>query len=120
MFACDECGFEAGCDHNAALNLARLAASSAVTACEARSGMSHKTRVKRASVKQEENTALLEAAQKCRFRISADISERCHRSCSPGSSHRPRDENTCGAGSVVAGVERGDAAADLFDDADAL
>jgi len=32
MFACDECGFEAGRDHNAALNLARLAAGSAATA----------------------------------------------------------------------------------------
>jgi len=62
-FACDDCGFEAGRDHNAALNLARLAASSAVTACgEARSGVARKSRVKRASVKQEENTALPEAA----------------------------------------------------------
>jgi len=62
-FTCDDCGFEAGRDHNAALNLARLAASSAVTACgEARSGAVRKSRVKRASVKQEENTALLEAA----------------------------------------------------------
>jgi putative transposase len=58
-FCCDDCGFEAGRDVNAALNLARLAASSAVTACGAeRSGMSRKARVKRAAVKQEENTAL--------------------------------------------------------------
>jgi putative transposase len=61
-FCCDDCGFEAGRDVNAALNLARLAASSAVTACrEARSGMSRKARVKRASTKQEENTAFYEA-----------------------------------------------------------
>jgi hypothetical protein len=41
----------------------RLAASSAVTACrEACSGAARKSRVKRASVKQEENTALREAA----------------------------------------------------------
>jgi putative transposase len=32
-FNCDDCGFEAGRDVNAAPNLARLAASSAVTAC---------------------------------------------------------------------------------------
>ena len=59
MFACDDCSFEAGRDHNAALNLASIAASSAVTACgETRSGPVRKSRVKRASVKQEENTAL--------------------------------------------------------------
>lgn len=59
MFGCDDCGFEAGRDHNAALNLASIAASSAVTACgETRSGPVRKSRVKRASVKQEENTAL--------------------------------------------------------------
>jgi putative transposase len=63
VFRCTDCGFEAGRDHNTALNLARLAASSAVTACgEARSGAARKSRVKRASVKQEENTALPEAA----------------------------------------------------------
>jgi putative transposase len=62
-FACDDCGFEAGRDHNAALNLARLAASSAVTACgELRCGAARKSLVKRALVKQEENTALFEAA----------------------------------------------------------
>lgn len=62
-FRCTDCGFEAGRDHNAALNLAGMAASSAVSACgEARSGVGRKARVKRASVKQEENTALLEAA----------------------------------------------------------
>lgn len=55
IFACDDCGFEAPRDHNAALNLAHLAASSAVTACgEERSGAARKSRVKRASMKQEE------------------------------------------------------------------
>jgi len=40
-----------------------MAASSAMSACgEARSGVVRKVRVKRASVKQEENTVLLEAA----------------------------------------------------------
>jgi putative transposase len=65
MFRCTDCGFEAGRDHNAALNLAGLAASSAVSACgEARSGPVRKSRVKRASVKQEGNDdgALKEAA----------------------------------------------------------
>lgn len=53
-FTCDDCGFETGRDHNAALNLAREAASSAVTACgELRSGSVRKPRVKRGSVKQE-------------------------------------------------------------------
>jgi len=62
-FRCDDCGFEAGRDHNAALNLARIAASSAVTACEgSRSGVGRKARVKRLPVKQEEKTAVLEAA----------------------------------------------------------
>ena len=56
-------GFEAGRDHNAALNLARIAASSAVTACrEERSGVGRKARVKRSSMKQEEKTAVSEAA----------------------------------------------------------
>jgi putative transposase len=56
-FRCDDCGFEAGRDVNAALNLARIAASSAVTACgENRSGPARKSRVKRSPVKQEENT----------------------------------------------------------------
>lgn len=55
MFTCDDCGFEESRDVNAALNLARLAASSAVSACgEERSGPVRKNRVKRASVKQEE------------------------------------------------------------------
>jgi putative transposase len=59
IFRCTDCGFEAGRDVNAALNLAGRAASSAVTACgETRSGPVRKSRVKRASVKQEENTAL--------------------------------------------------------------
>jgi putative transposase len=56
-FACDDCDFEARRDVNAALNLARLAASSAVTACgETRSGAVRKSRVKRASTKQEEKS----------------------------------------------------------------
>jgi putative transposase len=55
-FRCEDCGFEAGRDINAALNLAGMAASSAVTACgEARSGAARKSRVKRASAKQEGN-----------------------------------------------------------------
>lgn len=54
-FRCDECGFEADRDMNAALNLAGHAASLAVSACgETRSGAERKPRVKRASVKQEE------------------------------------------------------------------
>ena len=62
-FRCDDCGFEAGRDVNAALNLAGLAASSAVTACgEARTGAVRKARVKRASVKQEETESLQFAA----------------------------------------------------------
>jgi putative transposase len=62
-FRCTDCGFEAGRDHNAALNLAGMAASSAVSACgEARSGPVRKSRVKRASVKQEEVEVLKEAA----------------------------------------------------------
>lgn len=53
-FRCDVCGHEADRDLNAARNLERLAASSAVTACgEDRSGAGRKPRVKRASVKQE-------------------------------------------------------------------
>jgi putative transposase len=63
MFHCDDCGFEVPRDVNAARNLARLAASSAASACgEARSGVRHKPRVKRASAKQAEKTALPEAA----------------------------------------------------------
>jgi putative transposase len=62
-FRCDDCGFEADRDVNAALNLARIAASSAVTACgEERSGASRNARVKRSSAKQEEKTAISEAA----------------------------------------------------------
>jgi putative transposase len=54
-FRCSDCGFEEDRDMNAALNLARYAASSAVSACgEERSGTVCKTRVKRASTKQEE------------------------------------------------------------------
>ncbi|WP_298225283.1 zinc ribbon domain-containing protein, partial [Acidocella sp.] len=54
LFHCDECGDEAGRDYNAARNLENLAASFAVSACgEERSGVGHKPRVKRASVRQE-------------------------------------------------------------------
>lgn len=57
MFRCEDCGFEVGRDINAALNLACLAASSAASACgEARSGAVRKSRVKRASTKQEESS----------------------------------------------------------------
>ena len=53
-FVCDNCGFEADRDVNAAVNLARIAASSAVTACgENRPDAKHKPRVKRSSAKQE-------------------------------------------------------------------
>jgi putative transposase len=54
-----ECGFEIDRDHNAAINLRNLAASSAVTACgEGRADGRRTTRVKRASVKQEASTGL--------------------------------------------------------------
>jgi putative transposase len=57
VFQCDDCGFVAGRDHNAARNLEHIAASSAVSACgETRSGAEHKPRVKRASKKQEPNS----------------------------------------------------------------
>jgi putative transposase len=63
IFRCDNCGFEDDRDVNAAKNLARIAASSAVTACEEmRSGAVRKSRVKRASVKQEEEPNLKVAA----------------------------------------------------------
>jgi putative transposase len=56
MFRCHECGFQCDRDRNAARNLECLAASFAVSACgEERSGAVRKTRVKRASVKQEPN-----------------------------------------------------------------
>jgi putative transposase len=56
VFRCGPCGFVADRDCNAAKNLERLAASSAVSACgEARSGAVRKSRVKRASKKQEPN-----------------------------------------------------------------
>lgn len=62
-FRCEDCGFEEDRDVNAAKNLARIAASSAVTACgETRSGAVRKSRVKRASVKQEDETTLKDAA----------------------------------------------------------
>jgi putative transposase len=66
IFHCDDCGFECDRDVNAARNLERLAASSAVTACGAeRSGAVRKPRVKRAAKKQEENTASEVSEQKC-------------------------------------------------------
>jgi putative transposase len=56
IFQCDECGYEAGRDFNAARNLENVAASFAVAACgEERSGAGHKSRVKRSSAKQEPN-----------------------------------------------------------------
>ena len=59
IYHCDTCGLEVDRDLNAARNLERLAASSAVSACgEERSGAEHKPRVKRASVKQEPNSSL--------------------------------------------------------------
>jgi putative transposase len=62
-FRCDDCEFEADRDVNAALNLKRIAASSAAPACgENRADTKRKPRVKRSSAKQEENTALSEAA----------------------------------------------------------
>lgn len=62
-FRCDDCGFEEDRDVNAAKNLARIAASLAVPACgETRSGAVRKSRVKRASVKQEEEPTLKDAA----------------------------------------------------------
>ena len=58
-FRCDDCEFEAGRDHNAALNLARIAASSAVQPVERmRWPGSQEPAVKRSPVQQEENTAL--------------------------------------------------------------
>lgn len=58
-YHCDACGFEASRDLNAAINLERLAASSAVSACgEERSGAVRKPRVKRASAKQEPDNKL--------------------------------------------------------------
>ena len=63
IFHCDDCGFEAPRDLNAALNLARLAASSVATACgEPLSGAGRESRVKRGSAKQEEKTVILQAA----------------------------------------------------------
>jgi transposase len=50
-FRCTDCGFEAGRDVNAALNLAAMGRKLCVSACgEARSGVVRKVRVKRASV----------------------------------------------------------------------
>jgi hypothetical protein len=67
---CDACGVVCDRDVNAAINIAReasrvVAASSAVTVCrEERSGVRRKPRVKRSSVKQKENTAVLPEAAK--------------------------------------------------------
>jgi putative transposase len=62
-FRCDDCGYEADRETNAALNLAQYAASHAVSACgEDRSGARRQPRVKRASVKQE---PIQTGAQKC-------------------------------------------------------
>ncbi|ABQ28937.1 RNA-guided endonuclease InsQ/TnpB family protein [Acidiphilium cryptum] len=59
LFHCDECGYEAGRDHNAARNLENMAASFAVSACgEDRSDAVRKPRVKRASMKQEPDSKL--------------------------------------------------------------
>ncbi len=53
-FVCDDCGAVVGRDENAARNLEYMAVSSTVTACgEERSGAVRKSRVKRASKKQE-------------------------------------------------------------------
>jgi putative transposase len=70
MFHCDDCGFEAPRDVNAARNLARLAASSAVSACrEPRSGPTRKSRVKRGSMKQEEGSTFRTEGAKTRCRL---------------------------------------------------
>lgn len=62
-YQCDVCGHEVGRDLNAARNLERLAASSAVSACgKDRSGAERKPRVKRASMKQEPNSSLRRTA----------------------------------------------------------
>ncbi len=59
LFKCDDCGYEAGRDLNAARNLEYVAASSVVSARgEDRSGAARKPRVKRASVKQEPDSKL--------------------------------------------------------------
>jgi putative transposase len=56
LFRCSECRFACDSDRNAALNLERLAASFAAAACgEERSDAVRKSRVKRASKKQEPN-----------------------------------------------------------------
>ena len=54
VFRCDSCGFTLDRDRNAARNLEKIAASSAVTACGGeRSGPARRSRVKRAPAKQE-------------------------------------------------------------------
>lgn len=59
IFKCDDCGYEAGRDLNAARNLENMAASFAVSACgEERSGAARKPRVKRASSKQEPDSKI--------------------------------------------------------------
>ena len=63
VFRCNDCGFEAGRDINAARNLAAMAASSAAQPVERnRSGPVRKNRVKRAFVKQEPKPDLSLAA----------------------------------------------------------
>jgi putative transposase len=53
-WTCDRCGVIRDRDHNAAINLMNMAASSAATACGAgRSGLGRKTKAKRTAVKQE-------------------------------------------------------------------
>lgn len=55
-WTCEDCATTHDRDVNAAVNLEKMAASSAVSACgEVRSGTARKSRVKRTSVKQEEN-----------------------------------------------------------------
>lgn len=59
IFKCDDCGYEAGRDLNAARSLENRTASFAVTACgEESSGAVRKPRVKRASMKQEEDNKI--------------------------------------------------------------
>ena len=59
IFECNDRGYEAGRDLNAARNVEKLAASFAVSACgEERSGAVRKPRVKRTSAKQEPDSKL--------------------------------------------------------------
>jgi putative transposase len=62
-FACDDCGAKVDRDENAATNLEYLAVSSTVSACgEERSGAVRKSRVKRASAKQEDSCVSMREA----------------------------------------------------------